>query len=83
MTDEELEKIKHDEDKAILTKMDDAKKQFDLICDEFEGINCHCCPLNIKKESNLGNFEFCLRWGLNESLINFSNYMIERYKTKI
>ena len=81
MTDEEFEAMmKEEEDKTFLTKMKNAMKEFDFICDKKEGINCDGCPLNITKESNLGRFEFCLRWGLISSIKDWKKYMAERYK---
>lgn len=80
MRDEDYEKLMYNEDKAFLTKMKNAMKEFDFICDKKEGINCDGCPLNITKESNLGKFEFCLRWGLISSVKEWKKYMKERYK---
>ena len=80
MTDEELEKIKHDEDKEMLSEMKNAKKEFELICKEKEGINCDICPLNVQKQSDLGKFELCLLWGLDDRIKDWKKYMAERYK---
>lgn len=80
MTDEEFKAMIQEEDKTFLTKMKNAMKEFDFICDKKEGINCDGCPLNITKESNLGRFEFCLRWGLLSSVKDWKKYMNERYK---
>lgn len=80
MTDEEFKAMMQEEDKIFLTKMKNAMKEFDFICDKKEGINCDGCPLNITKESNLGRFEFCLRWGLVSSIKEGKKYMKERYK---
>lgn len=80
MTDEEFETMMQEEDKTFLTKMKNAMKEFDFICDKKEGINCDGCPLNITKESNLGRFEFCLRWGLNDRIKDWKKYINERYK---
>lgn len=80
MTDEEFEAMMQEEDKTFLTKMKNAMKEFDFICDKKEGINCDDCPLNITKESNLGKFEFCLRWGLISSVKEWKKYMKEHYK---
>ena len=80
MTDEKFETMMQEEDKTFLTKMKNAMKEFDFICDKKEGINCAGCPLNITKESNLGRFEFCLRWGLISSIKDWKKYMKERYK---
>lgn len=50
--------------KALLPYLNAAKKQFEHICDNREGINCHSCPLQIEKSSDIGQFKFCLYWGL-------------------
>ena len=80
MTDEEFKAIMQEEDKTFLTKMKNAMKDFGFICDNKERINCDDCPLNITKESDLGKFEFCLRWGLISSVKEWKKYMEERYK---
>ena len=81
MTDEEFEKIMKEEDTKFLNCMKTSKKQFEFICDKLEGINCHRCPLNITRESDLGNFEFCLLYGLEDGIKEWKKYMAERYKT--
>ena len=79
MTDEEYEKISYDKDKAMLSGMKTSKKEFESICDYWEGINCDRCPLNITRESDLGKFEFCLLWGLNDGIKEWKKYMKERH----
>ena len=80
MTDEEWNKIRYEEDKETLSKLKKSKKEFETICNKLDGINCDICPLNVQKQSDLGKFELCLLWGLNDRIKEWKKYMAERYK---
>ena len=80
MTDEEWNKIRYEEDKETLSKLKTSKKEFETICNRLDGINCDICPLNVQKQSDLGKFELCLLWGLNDRIKDWKKYMAERYK---
>jgi len=54
--------------KKLLPLLKHAKNTFDVICDKKEGLNCHSCPLNVEKYSDLGHFQFCLLFGLEDAI---------------
>lgn len=54
--------------KKMLSVLKKAEKLFKEICEKKEGINCHSCPLNIEKHSDLGEFQICLFFGLNNAI---------------
>ena len=54
--------------KKMLSVLKKAEKLFKEICEKKEGINCHSCPLNIEKHSDLGEFQICLFFGLNDAI---------------